>query len=151
MCLIKGETKHKIAQKDIVCYKTATKSKYEILTFFQQAPIELGVPIRRAVEESVDNMDLFQELCGEVVHAFQEIALDEHELSDEILIMGQHNKFGHRHDLVLIKCIIPKGTVYYEDYDPEGISCIYGRQYGATEIIPLEIIMHYTHNVKEDE
>ena len=142
MCLYKGLNKHKIAQEDIVCYKTARMTKYELLTFFQEHTFELNVPITPAKPMSVEDMDAEHVLEGEVVHAFKNKELNVRELHDELDILSTCNKYCSISDLVLVKCIIPKGTVYYEDIP--NMTCIYGRQYGATQIIPIEIVRNYT-------
>lgn len=149
MCLYKGNAVHKIAQEYIICYKTARKYKSKLLTFFQLEEFKLNVPIEPANPESVEFMDTEHCLEGEVVHAFQSEELDHRELRDELDIAKGDNCRGLLYDLVLVKCVIPKGTIYYEDI-PD-MTGIYGRQYGATKIIPIEIVKYYTNYVEGNE
>ena len=149
MCLYKGDNKHKMAQEDIICYKTARKCKSKLLTFFQLKEFELNVPIEPANPESVQFMDTECYLEGELVHAFKNEEMDYRELRDELDMTKNDNCCGLLHDLVLVKCVIPKGTIYYEDIP--NMTCIYGRQYGATKIIPIEIVKYYTNYVEDNE
>lgn len=150
MCLYKGTNKHKIAQEDIVCYKVIKRSKYNCVTFYVEHPIYSGIPIVPNGCMSVDEMDRRTELFGQVVHAFQSDALPASYLIYIIEIIDILNRRNTTYDLALMECIIPKGTVYYENICNDLSNLSDGiPQYGATKIIPVKIVRYYTHFVSE--
>lgn len=151
MCLYIGLNKHKVAQEDIVCYKVITRSRYRCLTFYQKHPIYSGVPLIPRDLTSVPEMDEKTELSGEVVHAFQTNNLPEVYLAYLVnsIILFNTYAVNVMRDLALMECIIPKGTVYYENICND-LSKLDGiPQYGATRIIPVKIVKYYTDFVEE--
>lgn len=152
MCLYKGLNKHKIAQEDIVCYKVITRSKYHCSTYYLEYPIYSGTPLISKNHMSVPEMDERMELNGEVVHAFQSSDLPTFYLEYTINSIELYNNYSGNavKDLALMECIIPKGTIYYENVCNELSMLSEGiPQYGATKIIPIEIVKYYTHFVDE--
>jgi len=152
MCLYKGTNKHKIAQKDIVCYKLIKRSEYRCTTYYQGCSIYSGFPLRPCRSVPVEEMDNQSSLSFEVIHAFRNKRLNENLIAeielptilDNLILSEQNQK-----DVALMECIIPKGTVYYENIPDTVNSMNVEPQYGATEIIPVKIIKYYTHFVKE--
>lgn len=153
MCLYKGDNKHKIAQKDIVCYKLFERSKYRCATYYQGCSIYVGIPIVSSRVVAPEEMDKQSFLSDEVVHAFQSDDLNEYFIEEVKSITRFNNKYASSEltkDVALMKCIIPKGTIYYENIvDGTSGLCNAEPQYGATEIIPVEVVKYYTHFVKE--
>jgi hypothetical protein len=97
-------------------------------------------------------MDNQSSLSFEVIHAFRNKRLNRI-LMREIELTTTLNNLGlseqHRKDVALMECIIPKGTIYYENIPNTNSSMSAEPQYGAIEIIPVKIIKYYTHFVEE--
>ena len=140
MCLYKGENKHKIAEEDIICYKLVIVNHNEILSFYQLHPIKLGQPICPAFNGVLSTMDALHSLYGEVVHAFCSKEIDSEEVNFCIKNVNWYRLLSCP-ILALLKCVIPKGTFYYES-DPKH-SEFNTAQYGAGVIVPLEIVKYY--------
>ena len=152
MCLYKGTNKHKIAQKDIVCYKLIKRSKYRCTTYHQGCSIYSGIPLRPYKSVPVEEMDNQLSLSFEVIHAFRNKRLNENLIREVELTTTIRNLVASnqcRNDVALMECIIPKGTVYYENIPNTVGNMNIEPQYGATEIIPVKIIKYYTHFVEE--
>ena len=152
MCLYKGTNKHKIAQKDIVCYKLIERSRYRCTTYYQGCSIYSGIPLCPCRSVPVEEMDNQSSLSFEVIHAFRNKRLNKNLIREAELTTTINNivvSKQHLSDVALMECIIPKGTVYYENIPNPGGYMDAEPQYGATEIIPVKIIKYYTHFVEE--
>ena len=155
MCLFKGTNKHKIAQEDIVCYKLMVKYKDRLASFYRNTDAVLGKPIHCANPMVTEGMDALDVLEGEVVHAYVNSNIYNLDLFKRIIRRSVYMAAiclpELLCELVLVKCIIPKGTIYYEEvklkenlgwpYDIDNGS--FASEIGATEIIPVEIVKTY--------
>ena len=93
MCLnlVKGNNKYKIASEDISVYKLLAYDGEKFLTYFQLSPVEIG---RTYVSEFSFNYD------GDVEKGLHSFANPQDALN------GQER--------LVCRCIIPKGSRYYE-------------------------------------
>lgn len=141
MCLHRKGNKMQVATEDITCYKIieAVHMAYNIIrykSYFQDAPIEFGKPMKASVERDIKELDMPDVLYGEVVHAFVYNTFSSMaalQLKECTTYCGPFNCKSI--DIIVIKCTIPKGTYYCKGYDDGMRPC-----YGATTIIPNEII-----------
>ena len=112
MCLYTKQVEPKIAEKDIVCYKFYRRYNEILISPYQEvtAP-EIGIVTNTKLGEShkLEN-DVFY------IHEFYNIRrVDEGFHSFKILEEIKHKINGYRNlDLVIFKCIIPRGSSYYE-------------------------------------
>ena len=122
MCLVSLSATPKVADRDIVCYKF----------LYQTGPFRYITPIREAIlwkfpfikktftAEGVREleMDSMHQKCvvgGGFIHTFAKVS----------------DRYSHRglYDVVLFRCIIPKGTEYFEHED--------GSEYASSRIVIL--------------
>ena len=112
MCLYTKQVEPKIAEKDIVCYKFYRRYNEILISPYQEvtAP-EIGIVTNTKLGEShkLEN-DVFY------IHEFYNIRrVNEGFHSFKILEEIKHKINGYRNlDLVIFKCIIPRGSSYYE-------------------------------------
>ena len=112
MCLYTKQTEPKIAEKDIICYKFYRRCNEILVSPYQEvtAP-EIGIVTNTKLGES-------HKLEGNAfyIHKFYNIRrVDEGFHSFKILEEIKHKINGYRNlDLVIFKCIIPRGSSYYE-------------------------------------
>ena len=112
MCLYTKQVEPKIAEKDIICYKFYRRCNEILVSPYQGfiAP-EVGIVTNTKLGES-------HKLEGNAfyIHKFYNIRrVDEGFHSFKILEEIKHKINGYRNlDLVIFKCIIPRGSSYYE-------------------------------------
>ena len=124
MCFyINNSVKQKIADKDIVCYKVVnddgrpyyrySRVKYKTGKLYQ-ARNKSGKIMKSFYKET----NLFSSLC--------KIYSGIHSYKDLITVKAEYSNRYHNSVRKTIKCIIPKGTKYYDN----------GREYISLAIIP---------------
>lgn len=149
MCLYKNQNVHKIAEEDIVCYKIVVRDKKtgELCSYWHKVPIRLDEPIIAKLSEYVkrdlSRIDKPLVLRAEVVHTYRDCVLD----SVYLNMIADDIKWWTTtllHEVVMIECIIPKGTIYIENcpnkhklHTPRDNDFA---QYGALCVIPKRII-----------
>ena len=107
MCLYTKQTEPKIAEKDIICYKFYRRYNKILISPYQgfRAP-EIGITA---------NANLGKSYIPENDHYYDFKRVDEGFHSFKTLEEVKHKVNGYRNlDLVIFKCIIPKGSSYYE-------------------------------------
>lgn len=122
MCLYTKQTEPKIAEEDIICYKFYTRDNEMLFSPYQgsRAP-EIGVITN--TELGIHNFLGFKRI-DKGFHSFKTLEETKHE------VKGCWNN----HDLVIFKCIIPKGSLYYS-----GIFKGYYESYCSNSIKLIEI------------
>ena len=112
MCLYTKQVEPKMAEKDIICYKFYRRYNEILISPYQEvtAP-EIGIVTNTKLGES-------HKLEGNAfyIHKFYNSRrVDEGFHSFKILEEIKHKINGYRNlDLVIFKCIIPRGSSYYE-------------------------------------
>lgn len=106
MCLFKAIRQIQIADKDIECYKVL---KSNLQSMYYQFQYELNKKYsKKWDEEFIEYATNRYELGGNMFHVTVDKNLCVH-------FYGESNEMGHLSDSqVLVKCIIPKGTRYYQ-------------------------------------
>ena len=104
MCLITTKDIPEIAQEDIVCYKIYILIEDELLSPYQGSP---APAINKVTNTLLDRAYLSKYtavyMVGRGFHSFKYL----HDLIEEL-------DFWLSFDIKIFKCIIPKGTKYYE-------------------------------------
>lgn len=140
MCLYKTYSM-RVAEEDITCYKIIESHhliqggvRYQ--SYFQHTEITFGTPIKAANECSVEVLDTYTVLLGEVVHAYMSPDITKGYIDSlkEFTAWYSYSR-SKTIDIVLIRCTIPKGTLYCNGTDAHLLD-----NYGALTIIPNEII-----------
>ena len=112
MCLYTKQTKPKIAEEDIICYKFYIRDNEILFSPYQgfRAP-EIGIVANTELGKSYRPTD-----NGSYIHNFLGFKrVDKGFHSFKILEEIKHKINGYRNlDLVIFKCIIPRGSSYYE-------------------------------------
>jgi hypothetical protein len=118
MCLhLNGkQNSPKVATKDITCYKFLKRRlnihEYYYTTYYQLSPVEIGntYESKIIVEKSV----IGEHIINIALHSFKYLS----NLRKTI------RRYGYYTDkIVIVKCIIPKGSTYYlGDFEGEGLS-----------------------------
>lgn len=113
MCLYTKQVEPKIAEKDIVCYKFYRRYNEILISPYQgfRAP-EIGITTNANLGKSYrpENDNLY-------IHNYYDFKrVDEGFHSFKTLEEVKHKVNGYRNnlDLVIFKCIIPRGSSYYE-------------------------------------
>lgn len=120
MCLIvKKNTKKKIAEKDVVCYKLVERCSYDKTTF--------RTPFRNVIlSDSILKGKETYKASGRMMPFHPDYI--ELERGDRIIEKGGIHTYANKKDVMkevdktnnsnfhIYKCIIPKGTPYYEGY-----------------------------------
>lgn len=123
MCMVRT-SECLVAEENIVCYKLCTKDIFSYLSWFQQYPYFLG---KILYSEEFKTLYTRKTLYRGGFHSYVNL----HRLLEEI---------ESCHTLpcpaYVLKCIIPKGTLYYTGFMEDGMSANYFSQY----ILPIEEI-----------
>lgn len=112
MCLYTKQTEPEIAEEDIICYKFYRRWNKILFSPYQEsrAP-EIGIVVNTELEKSyrpTDNGSYIHNLLG-----FKRVNKGFH--SFKTLEEIKHKVNGYRNlDLVIFKCIIPRGSLYYK-------------------------------------
>ena len=130
-----------VAKEDITCYKIIEahhliRGGIRHQSYFQETEITFGTPIKAATECSVQELNRQYILLGEVVHAYvsPDITKEHIDRLKECTSWCSYSR-SKTIDIVLVRCTIPKGTLYCIGYDDHSLD-----NYGALTIIPNEII-----------
>lgn len=94
MCLLSKQKEPLIAKEDIVAYKIAIKVGMMYYSYFQHFPYTLNADCEETEEEEITKIGDLYSIGKGWIHCYQDI------------------KF-HCKGTKLLKCIIPKGTLYY--------------------------------------
>ena len=113
MCLYTKQTEPEIAEEDIICYKFYVRYDETLFSPYQEsrAP-EIGIITNTELEKSYrprDNGSYIHNLLGfkrvdKGFHSFKTLEEAEREVND----------CWNNLDLVIFKCIIPRGSSYYK-------------------------------------
>jgi len=133
MCLvIKKNSKVKTAKEDIICYKFVESKTYSPdihFTPFKYRPIEIGCSYESELKVEID---LDANKSVEIgLHSFKTI-------TDCIRYALPY--VDNNDNETIVKCIIPKGSQYYEG------KFISARCYASTAITYVEVIERYVYN-----
>ena len=129
-----------VAKKDITCYKLIQiyhrPEGDDYRSYFQWTKIELNKPMTPLHDTDSSILNRMNCLSGEVVHAYCKIYCDDSDI-DWYIEDTTDSPYSPECDVSIakIKCIIPKGTKFYEGFDNDGNPC-----YGAKVIIPQQVI-----------
>ena len=122
MCLLSLSDNPKVADKDIVCYKFLDRlGPFRYMTPIREVklwkfPYLKKIFVAKGTEEAERDPLQRRYVVGEgFIHTFAK-------MSDEYSRRGLH-------DVVLFRCIIPKGTKYFKSMD--------GSEYASREIVIL--------------
>lgn len=144
MCLIVDSSKEfEVAKNDIVCYKVLYDHENGFYTTpYQQMRVEIGKQYknREKVQFQYHFLDLTLNiwpkiLTGGAYHSFVELD----DAKDEINKIRQ--QIGGWYDMVVVKCIIPKGSKYMEGIYRDANSCDIA-SYASDNIIYKEIVFN---------
>lgn len=138
MCFIKDNPEHKIADKDIVCYKvvhadpTSTDSVFtECCSRVMKFPYKVG---ETYISDgfTLYELDMKWQLHGGVFHSYTRIS------NEHLKELVNHNEYcwyqrSIRNEfLCIMECVIPAGTPYWEN-----LNCL---EYASTSIKVLKIM-----------
>ena len=120
MCLFKIHREHKIADKDIECYKVLTSN---LRSVYYNYPYKIGELYKKVWdEEFLKYADSRQDVGGNMFHASldkeqcENMYGDDEEHTETILDNREKEISVIRHlskEQIIVKCIIPKGSKYY--------------------------------------
>lgn len=142
MCLCKKPGPPKVAEEDITCYKVVERHKNDgkLTSYYQTSPIVPGTMMVPNEKIDISEMSVQHRVCGGAIHAY-------HDCSFSIELMRHWFVWGSKDtELVLLKCVIPKGTPYFvNDGEPVLMLSEESRitQYAALQIMPVEVIRVY--------
>lgn len=113
MCLYTKQTEPKIAEEDIICYKFYIRDNEILFSPYQEsrAP-EIGIVANTELGKSYRPTDIGSYIhnflgfkrVDKGFHSFKTLEETKHEVN------GYWNNLG----LVIFKCIIPRGSLYYK-------------------------------------
>ena len=116
MCLdITKDPQLKVATEDIICYKVVRQSENMLITPYQLMPVEIGKTyISKLIEYdralgSGKGIDVG-------LHSFATIKSARIEINDwslYISVRANGKLFQRSSDMIIIECVIPKGSSYY--------------------------------------
>ena len=123
MCLnIKKNQKPRIAKRDITVYKTVDHDEDDTFrTVWYDAIVKIGEEYTSKLILQNDNIS---EIVTEALHSFSNLEEATADAEDDAL--------------VLIKCIIPKGSIYYKGRD-----CFNNQSYASNKLKYAKIIKDY--------
>ena len=134
MCLYTTQLKPRVAKSDMTCYKVLTK---DLVSPCYNQQYVLGEKIksvlshfRNTVTQGLHTFACLEYACNEARYTIWH-NIRTPELSDKAPIV--------------IKCIIPQGSLYYSSYHYNSPSTV---QYASNQLIPLEIVYDATENAK---
>ena len=117
MCFLKSRrNKHKVSDKDIICYKvmtllgTDTVSSYHFPLGGVYTPGDTIAPSKDIPDEEIDKTDFVD---GGVIHSYTDYT----EAVLEAIPLGRLGR-----DIVIVGCMIPAGTSYWKNKYREYIS-----------------------------
>lgn len=111
MCLITDWDKPRIAEEDIICYKFYLKYNYGVLFSPYQgsrAP-EIGVITDTELGEPYKPEETF----NQDFYGFNRVDKGFHSFKTLEGVKHEANRLEEYYNLVIVKCIIPKGSLYY--------------------------------------
>lgn len=120
MCLITFENL-KIAEEDIICYKILVKRGDTYITPFAEMDITNYVVNNKVWNDSAPE-DIKTQILLDVpprkYYVIGEGFIHTYERSN-LYIAGQLQKYFPEDEIIMLKCIIPAGTVYFEGNDDD--------------------------------
>ena len=123
MCLnIKKDQKPKIAKRNITVYKVVDKEDNELTTPWYFLVVEIG---EEYSSKLIIQSDSFNPIITEGLHSFADLEEATADAEDDAL--------------VLIKCIIPKGSIYYK-----GIDCFNNQSYASNKLKYIKILKDFS-------
>jgi hypothetical protein len=110
MCLnLKDNFEKKVAEKDIVCYKHLQYGYYPddqiLITPYRKALVKLGNTYKSNIDITTYN---------EVTEALHSFKYKKDCLEDAYCEIKSRCRNSNKLDYVVVRCIIPQGSVYYE-------------------------------------
>ena len=113
MCLYTKQTEPKIAGEDIICYKFYRRYNEILISPYQgfMAP-EIGIVANTELGKSyrpTDNGSYIHNFLG-----FKRVDKGFHYIKTLEEAEREVNKYKRKYDLVIFKCIIPRGSSYYK-------------------------------------
>ena len=132
MCLYLKSSKVRIAKEDIICYKFLVKEVGSYFTPYQSSLIEVGKLIEDTESlmiEKTSKRDFNFILYGGMFHTFKDIEAARKD------VRWFANNMSRVNEYVIFKCIIPKGTEYYEGTF-EAYKC-----YASKKLIISEVVV----------
>ena len=113
MCLYTKQTEPEIAKEDIICYKFYVRYDETLFSPYQEsrAP-EIGIVANTELGRSYRPTDI-----GSYIHnflGFKRIDKGFHSFKTLEEVEREVNKYKREFDLVIFKCIIPRGSSYYK-------------------------------------
>ena len=113
MCLYTKQTEPKIAEEDIICYKFYVRYDETLFSPYQEsrAP-EIGIVANTELGRSYRPTDI-----GSYIHnflGFKRVNKGFHSFKTLEEAEREVNKYKRKFDLVIFKCIIPRGSSYYK-------------------------------------
>lgn len=140
MCLLKTSPMQ-VAKEDITCYKIIEihhlkDGKTVNQSYYQETRITFGTPIKACNEKPIEELDKYNVLDGEVVHAYYDLHSPQERIYQlKECTMSWPHPYSKAVDIALIECTIPAGTFYCIGKDHHGMS-----NYGALTIVPNRVI-----------
>ena len=116
MCLFPLHDRPKVAKKDIVCYKIVQKSstkKNEMISMYQKFEYKLNVLYTSDLDIPIIDDNCLVAVINKGIHAYEE----KRALNNELIYIR-----AFIIDALPIKCIIPKGSLYYKGANDEIVS-----------------------------
>ena len=106
MCLITGKLEHKIADKDIVCYKMVTKSRIKGVYISEYRRFKYKKEKLYTNNIDIKNSEIVLKTISPLIGVYSILGFMFHSYQSPY-------KYSLRAD-TLVKCIIPKGAYYFE-------------------------------------
>ena len=131
MCFVKSarDYGHKVAETDLVCYKVLLRMKVGggYKSAYANHPYEIGELYHtHSTSLHIKRMDSAYALYGGVYHSYHDIealGFEYHNVMDQMECLNLDKHF----DAVNVKCIIPKGSIYWkneEEYASDSIKIV---------------------------
>ena len=117
----------KFAKQDIICYKFLIKKKEGFFTPYRYNIVKIGKLLEDSKSVTMDEGEFFRgnkyQLKGGVFHSYKHI-----ESAVEDIEWFKEESYYKSCQFHIFKCIIPKGTCYYEGIDSAGDECYASRK-----------------------
>ena len=113
MCLYTKQVEPKIAEKDIVCYKFYRRYNEILISPYQEvAAPEIGVVTNTELGKSYEQPEEYS-IFNPDFYGFNRVDKGFHSFKTLVGVKHEANRFERYYNLVIVKCIIPKGSLYY--------------------------------------
>ena len=135
MCLYTNNKQTYIAKKDMICYKICIKKDDIYYSFFRSYQYELNKIVSSKISIIEYTFSTYKYHVEEGLHSFQYLK----DAEDYLKIIKRDHKHLKSIKFIILKCIIPKDSVFIDGLYIEANGIIY-KNYVSNTLLPIEEI-----------